>query len=142
MYMKAHSKSKALQQYLNELGILSGPPDAIKAAKKVYRLRYKREWAKSCLRNRNIRPCFTSSEYDGIVTRATLYGVTVTTYVRNLVISAQEGADLIPNKDQLLNVLQAVSMALIAYKKDSNSIEVEGLVWQAETMLLQYLSIT
>jgi len=142
MNMKAHSKSKALQQYLNDCGVLSGSPEAIKIAKKEYRLKYKREWAKSCRRNRNIRPCFTASEFEGIVARATLYGVTVTTYVRNLVLSAQEGADLIPNKDQLMNVLQAVSMALIAFKKDSNSIEAQALIWQAETMLLQYLNIT
>ena len=127
-------------QYLADVGVLDSPDEVINEAKRVYRKQFKREWKKKNHRGKEVRPNVTNEQYASIVARAKLYGYRhPTTYVKDLILSETENKSLIPNKDELLNILQAVSMASIAFSKDPTSIEVQALISNAEIMLLQYL---
>jgi len=137
--MKKHNKN--IMQYLSEAGVLEGSEEEITKAKKEYRLKYKRDWQKNSSRSKTLRPCFTPGEFKEIKQRAELYGVQPTTYARTLVLSSLGDDDLIPNKDKLMHVLQAVGMAGMELIKDSNSIEGHALLSQAEAMLCNYLNI-
>jgi len=137
--MKNYNKN--LWQFLSDAGVLEGTEEDIKNAKMQYRRQYKREWRKNAKKSKELRPCFTVVEFEAIVNRAKLYSQNPTAYARDLILSAQQDFTLIPRKSDLMNILQALSMSGIALEKDSNSIEAQALLFQAENMLLQYLNI-
>ena len=139
--MKNYSKN--MWQYLSDAGVLDGTINEveIKKAKIAWRRHYKKEWRKNAKKNKELRPCFTPSEFEAIVNRAKLYSQNPTSYARDLILSAQQDFNLIPRKSDLMNILQALSMSAIALQKDANSIEAQALVFQAESMLLRYLNV-
>lgn len=131
-------RSKQLLVYLLENNIDFQDREALAQAKREYRKQYKKNWKTGAKKNKDLRPSFTQQEYEELCKRASLLGLLPTTYVRELVISNQENKELICNKEQLLQVLQYLSMAIIAMKKGYIS-DVEELLDKAEKDLLQYL---
>ena len=125
-------RSISLFNYLVECNIDFNDTEAIALAKQNYRKKYKREWKKKAQRHREVRPLFTHYEYSELCKRAYLLDLKPTTYVRAVVLSAQENHDLIPDKPQLLEVLQRISMAV---NQDRNN----TLLIEAEELLLSYL---
>ena len=134
------NQSKKMLQYLSDVGVLGGSEEAIQSAKIAYRREYKRHWKKNLKKSKELRPSFTPIEFEQVVLRAKLFGLTPTAYARDIIMSSQGHFDLIPNKDKLLYILQAISMAEIALKKDNNSHDTKALLLQAEEMLSQYLN--
>jgi len=133
--------NKNLINYLSEMGVLGGSSEEIRVAKIEWRRMYKREWKRNRKRNKQLRPDFTHQEFEEIRLRAKLYGLPMTTYARELIISAQTEVDIIPCREQLMYILQSISMCEIALSKDRNSTEAHPLLLQAEEMLLHYLKI-
>ena len=125
-------RSKQLLVYLLEHNVDFQDKEALATAKREYRKQYKKKWKTTAKKNREVRPTFTEQEYQAICIRADLLGLPPTTYVRELVLTSQENRELIPNKEQLLQILQCVSRAVIQNKNDS-------LLAEAEQLLLDYL---
>ena|ERR1017187_810543 len=137
--MKTYSKN--LMNYLSEMGILGSSDEEIQTAKIEWRRKYKREWKSKSKKSKELRPGFTPQQFEEIGIRAKLYGLNPTSYARELILSAQEHTDLIPRKDELLYILQSISMAEISLGKISQNSEARGLLLQAEELLLKYLNI-
>ena len=133
--------NKNLINYLSEIGALGGSEEEITAGKIAWRRKYKRDWRSKNKKRKELRPGFTPQQFEEIGIRAKLYGLNPTSYVRELILSAQEYIDLIPCRDQLLYILQSISMAEIALAKNNNTIEAKALLQQAEETLLSYLNI-
>lgn len=131
-------RSKQLFLYLLEKNIDFQDKEALAQAKSEYRRLYKKKWKTGAKKNKEVRPTFTEYEYQELYKRAELLGLLPTTYVRELVLSSQENRELIPNKEQLLKVLQCISMALINHQKCTNE-EIKTLLEQAEESLIVYL---
>lgn len=128
-------RSRKLFEYLLSCGVLSLGDEAITRAKQEYRKRYKREHKRN-KKQKEVRPLFTQVEYLKLCQRATLYGLSPTGYVKEIVIQQLTGGEIIPCRDELLCVLQKVSMAL----NQKPSPEMMELLVEAEQMLLKYLS--
>ncbi len=125
-------RSIRLYTYLVEHNIDFNDQEAIALAKQNYRRKYKREWKRTAKRKKELRPLFSEQEYKGLCKRANLLGLKPTTYIRELVLTNQENYEIIPNKDQLLIILQQVSMAA---NQDKNN----SCICQAEQLLLNYI---
>ena len=134
-------KQNRMLHYLSEMGVLGSSEEEIRSAKIEWRRKYKREWKSKNKKSKELRPCFTPQQFEEIGIRAKLYSLNPTAYARDLILSAQEHSDLIPRKDELLYILQSVSMAEIALTKDRNRVEAQALLLQAEELLLKYLNI-
>ena len=134
-----NSRSSALWQYLEQSGALNGSTEDIIKAKQEYRKQYKRDWNKQSQNNKELRPKFSHEEYKQICIRAKLYGLHPTAYTKQLILSTQEEVTLIPNKEELLQILQYVSMATITISEADTKLH--QLISKAETLLLQYLNI-
>lgn len=133
-------RSKALWQYLHDTGALNGTAEDIARAKAEYRRIYKRTWKQGKRKKRELRPGFTEQEYTELCKRATLFNLPPTTYVRELVLAAQERPDLIPHRETLLYVLQRISMTVTALAALPNiPPDILRDLHEAESLLLDYL---
>lgn len=131
-------RSKQLFLYLLEKNIDFQDKEALAQAKSEYRRLYKKKWKTGAKKSKEVRPTFTESEYEELCKRAELLGLLPTTYVRELVITNQENRELIPNRDQLLQILQYISMSLIALNKQDIR-EANILIEKAEIELITYI---
>lgn len=134
-------RSKELYQYLLLSDVLHGTKEEIAQAKREYRRVYKRQWKKRRRPRKEIRIEFTLREFGDIKVRSFELGVSQTAYARNVILSSIGSPHLIHNKDQLLKVLQLISMATIGSAKNTIPIwQLSEQLLQAEQMLLQYLT--
>lgn len=131
-------RSKALWAYLNELGVLTQGEEAIAIAKREYRKQYKREHKRKRIK-KEVRPLFSPKEYEALSVRANLFNLCPTSYAREVIMQAQQVTKLIPNRDELLSVLQKVSIAVIASNTLERLHELPQLLIEAEAQLLKYL---
>jgi len=133
-------RSKALYAYLLEAGVLDGTPEEIDSAKCDYRRIYKRQWKLQKRPRKEIRIEVTLKQFAAIASKAREFELKHTVYARNAILSAIESNPSIPNKNQLLNVLQLISMAVIASAKNTlSSWQLSEQLAKAEDTLLQYL---
>jgi len=131
-------RSKALWKYLHDTGALTQGKEAIATAKREYRKQYKREHRRK-RKKKDVRPLFNPKEYEALALRAHLFNLCPTAYAREVILQAQELRELIPNRTHLMQILQKVSMALIASHNPERLPEVQPLLMEAETELLHYL---
>lgn len=131
-------RSKALWTYLNELGVLTQGEEAIANAKREYRKQYKREHKRKSIK-KEVRPLFTPKEYEALCMRAKLFTLCPTAYAREVILQAQQLTELIPYRDDLLSILQKVSVAVIASNTPLRFHELPQLLTEAEAQLLKYL---
>jgi uncharacterized protein (DUF1778 family) len=142
---KIHSQE--LYTYLLNNGVLGYSDEIIKAAKKEYRKEYKRKWKRAQLKHKpELRPNFTKKELESISKAAKARGLTNTNFIRQSAIVEASKTSLIANKEQLLLILQKVSMAgiLVANKHtaipDYNDLnDADTLLKNAEQLLMTYL---
>jgi len=133
-------RSKALYAYLFEAGVLNGTPEEIDRAKCDYRKSYKRQWKQQKRPRKEIRIGFTLKQFSVIVLKAKEYDLKNTAYARNAILAAVGLKWSIPNKAQLLKILQLISMVAIALDKNiTPSWQLSEQLQQAEQELLQYL---
>ena len=135
-------RSKQLWQYLHDSGALHGTEADIALAKREYVKHYKKQWRQNRLVKKiEIRPGFTPSEYQQLKARAGQAGNNPTTFVTNLVRAVLKEKHTIPNRDLLLKVLQALSIASVALSRPKTIQEQETgeLLHNTELMLLSYL---
>jgi len=135
-------RSPKLFQYLLDSGVLDKTEAEIASAKRAYRKEYDRIWKKnSRVKKKEIRPGFTQREYDELKARARQVGYNPTAYVKSLVQAVLREKHVIPNRDLLLKVLQALSIASIALSRPRTIQEKETgeLLHNTELMLLSYL---
>lgn len=127
-------RSKKLFEYLQSVGVLSQGAEAIAKARKEYRKRYKREWKK----NRNvpikeIRPCFSLKDYLDIQVRACEFGVSPTSYVKQVVLLELNNKKMVPHIGELKKVLQLLGIAQNSYG------DMVVCLPEAEKLLLDYI---
>lgn len=132
--MKA--RSAKLAQYLEETGAINGSPEDILRAKARYRREYKAEHKKNnAAKWHELRPQFTSLEYETVKRNADALGLTPTAYVKAVSLAYDTG--ILPNKETLLNVLQTLSMATIQLERSGHP--TAASLHEAETRLTEYL---
>jgi hypothetical protein len=132
-------RSKALYNYLLEVGVLSGTPELLAHAKKDYRRQYKSNWKRQASGHKEIRFHVSLQQHSDIKVRALAESLRPATYVKALTLSAV-GQPAIYS-DRLLEALQLVSMAVIAAQHDKSQLEILGLLLNAERKLLEYLDM-
>ncbi|MGY3214794.1 hypothetical protein [Mucilaginibacter sp. HD30] len=130
-------RSKALYQYLLQAGVLNGPEKAIALAKAEYRRLYKRRWKKQNRPRMEIRFEVTLKQFDELKAKATAAEMRHTTYLKAMAL-ASIGVPPTPDP-RLLDVLQSVSMAVIAIERDDPTAHIYSLIIKAENSLLEYL---
>jgi len=136
------TRSKALCNYLSEAGVLNGTPEQIAYAKRCYRKLYKRNWKRDKKPGKEIRIEFTVQQFARIKDKSRTQGMKHTTYARNAILFAANDTDNAISPDQLLQVLQLVSMAAIgALKQNRTCAELPDLLQQAEQLLLRHIHI-
>jgi len=133
-------RSKALYQYLLEAGVLSGTPEAIGIAKRKYRKQYKKQWKERKRPRKELRIEISLREYATIKSQALTNGLKPTTYARNVLLASTGQNILIPYKDELLEVLQILSMTVIASFSNMPARSLSNELEEAERHLLHYLS--
>lgn len=131
-----HIRSKQLLLYLLEHNIDFEDREALAQAKAEYRKLYKKNWKQKSQKNKELRPTFTETEYSELCKRAELFGLTPTGYLRELILTNQENRELIPHREELLILLQFISMALNQIHADHPS---RPLLQESEKLLLNYL---
>ncbi len=136
-----NSRSKALQTFLSNAGVLHGTSEEILRCKKAYRAHYKRNWKKARVKQKEIRIQCNTRLYECIKARAKQYNETPTACVRNIITASIEGTLHIPQRDTLLRVLQLISMAATTLMKPNIPMtQIRTQVDDAEAILLQYLT--
>jgi hypothetical protein len=134
------TRSKALYAYLLQSGVLHGTEDDIARAKREYRQNYKRQWKQQKRPRKEIRIEFTLKQFAAITRKAKEHEVKHTVYARNSILAAAGLKWSIPNKPQLLKILQLIGMAAIALDKNiTPSWQLLEQLQQAEQQLLNYL---
>lgn len=134
-------QSKALYQYLLQAGVLNGTPDVLALAKRRYRAIYKKQWRQQRQQQKELRITFNHTEFEAIAFNATKQQMTRTAYVRSIVLQTVGEHSHLITKDQLQQVLQLVSMAIVGIVKRPHSPQrIAELLKQAEDVLLLYLS--
>ncbi|MDP1725555.1 MAG: hypothetical protein Q8M15_02135 [Bacteroidota bacterium] len=133
-------KSKALYEYLLKAGVLNSSPEEITIAKKEYRKSYRNVWMKNKSKlSRELRIVYTLREYRDLKVYAKSIGTSPTALCKTLTTSVMQNKNVIPNKEQLNELLQGISMTLnIAFKMKANLQLIEELQ-EVETKLLNYL---
>lgn len=125
-----------MAQYLEETGALHGSPEDIARAKAEYRKAYKAEnKKKNASKLHELRPQFSSPEYDTVREKAEALGLTPTAYLKTVGLAYDTG--VLPHRDVLLNVLQMLSMAAIVLERESHP--AAASLHDAEKMLVEYL---
>ncbi|WP_259071895.1 hypothetical protein HDF24_11480 [Mucilaginibacter sp. X4EP1] len=133
-------RSKVLYDYLKEAGVLNGTPEEIAHAKQRYRKQYKKNWKQQKRPRKELRIEFTLKQFAAISRKALESELSRTAYARNTILAATGSEQFIPHKEQLLQILQLVSITAIATAKSSvPPSRLSEWLEQAETMLMQYL---
>ena len=126
--------------YLSETGVLNGTPEQIAYAKHQYRRQYKKQWKQTKRPRKELRIEFTLKQFTAINRKALESELSRTAYARNIILAATGSEQFIPHKEQLLQVLQLVSMASIGAIKRTHSLtDLTNLLTQAEMLLLHYI---
>lgn len=132
-------RSKPLYEYLLQANVLDGPDEAIRRAKQAYRKSYKRQWKQRSRPVKEIRYTVTIKQFVAIKKTANEAGLRHTTYAKAVALESI-GLPRLHN-DALLEVLQFVSMAVIATERHQPYTQVCDLLHKAETRLLEYLRV-
>jgi hypothetical protein len=109
-------RSRALYAYLLEAGVLNGTPEEIDSAKCNYRKLYKKRWKQQQQQRKELRIEVTITQYEAIKLQAHNYLLT------------------------LLEILQLISVAVIAFGQSPSNQTMSELIQRAETLLLTYLN--
>src|SRR6185312_2530451 len=104
-------RSKALYAYLFEARVLNGTPDEIDRAKREYRRQYKRSWKQIKRPRKELRIEITLKQYAVITAAAFTSKLKPTNYARQVLLAAVDTGASSISKDEVLAVLQSVSMA-------------------------------
>lgn len=104
-------RSKALYTYLSDAGVLNGTPEQISYAKHCYRKLYKKNWKLQKRPRKELRIEFTLKQYLTITAAAIAIHLRPTTYARQILLAAADTRALAISKDEVLAVLQLVSMS-------------------------------
>lgn len=145
-------RSKQLWQYLQDTGALAtGDPAVIAASKREFRKAYKRDWERNkTLKKRELRPRFNEKNYAALLAKSKANGFkTPTGYISAIITALLQERTVIPHRDELLKILQLVSMAghaIDALKVRSALFtelnQIEHQVKEAEDALTHYLNAT
>lgn len=134
-------RSKALYEHLLKANLLEGSQEDIVRAKREYRRIYKKQWKEQNKPLKEIRIIVSLKDFVEIKMRAHQYKLKHTTYSRHAILASISKKDLIPNRDQLLLILQLISISAIGSMRSSMSPwEVSEKIHEAERLLLEYLS--
>src|ERR1017187_7590492 len=96
-------RSKALWQYLNDIGALQGTPEDIERAKRNYRRDYKRKWRQNkVIKPIELRPGFTAKEYKELKIAAKMAGIIPTIFIKQTALASLGVGKVIPEKTKLL----------------------------------------
>ena len=126
--------------YLLQVGVLHGSDEEILCAKQTYRKQYKRNWKQQKRPRKELRIEVTLKEFAVIKSLGLVNGLKPTTYARTILLASTGQSILIPYKDDLLQVLQLLSMAAIASRTIIPARDLSDQLFEAERLLLQYLS--
>ena len=126
--------------YLLQAGVLHGTKEAIAQAKRDYRKQYKRNWKQQKRPRKELRVEITLKEYAAIKHTAATFDLRPTPYARLIVLSSLEDKAALINREPLLEILQSVSMGVMALIRQSEHPAYEH-IGRAETLLLRYLKI-
>jgi len=129
-------RSTHLYTYLFETGALNGTPEEIDSAKRNYRRLYKKRWKRQTGKRKEIRFTVTNSEYEIIQKRVRASTMKTAGYIRKVIISASLTSRDHVKRDDILNVLQLISMAYTICIKESSLMRVCELIGTAEEQLL------
>jgi hypothetical protein len=133
-------RSKALYQYLLQANVLDGSEEDVLRARQAYRKEYKRRWKQQKRPRKEIRVELTLRQFETIKDKALRSGMRHTPYARQAVLRTVDADHAIPRRDELLQVLQLVSMAAIAAAKGSKSIqEIATMLGEAEQLMLNII---
>lgn len=132
-------RSKALWKYLEETGVLHGTEADIARAKREYRRLYKKAWKQRRVKRCELRPIFTMLEFEAVLNRAKQAGVKPAVFAREVILQAATSSVFIQNKDELLRVLQLISITAVELSKDESLLHLLQQIETAERKLLLYL---
>lgn len=133
-------RSKKLWQYLFDAGVLNGSEADILKAKAEYRKKYKREWKQNRLiPKKELRPTFTLKEYQMVRFKAQTLKLTATAFLKEVTLASIEGKQIIYNKEELLKILQLISMSIIAFGNNEHRFIITEQLYEAEKLLLEYV---
>lgn len=137
-------RSKALWAYLSSAGVLDKTKEEIQRAKEEYRRIQKREWKrKNDKVVKELRPRFTHAELEGIKLYAKPFGLTPTVYFKKLVLASLEKTHIVPEREQLLQVLRDIGLAYNKtekYKHIAVIVAMRENLAHAELSLINYLT--
>jgi hypothetical protein len=133
-------RSRALYAYLLEAGVLNGTPEEIDSAKCNYRKLYKKRWKQQQQQRKELRIEVTITQYEAIKLQAHNYLLSPTAYARNTILESLGAGRCIPAKETLLEILQLISVAVIAFGQSPSNQTMSELIQRAETLLLTYLN--
>ncbi len=136
-------RSKKLYEYLLNKGVLNGTPEEIELAKQAYRKSYRNAWMKGkAMLTKEVRIMYTLKEYRDLKVYAKAIGTSPTALCKTLTRSVIQNKHIIPQKEQLQELLQGISMTLnIAFKQGADLKLLEELQI-IETKLMDYLKNT
>jgi hypothetical protein len=104
-------RSKALFIYLSEAGVLNGTPEQIANAKKCYRTLYKKNWKQQKRPRKELRIEMTLKQHAAVTAAAYTSKLKPTSYARQIILHAANAGACPISKDEVLGVLQSVSIA-------------------------------
>ncbi len=134
-------RSKALYQHLLKANVLKGSKEDIAQAKREYRRIYKKQWKEQNKPLKEIRINVSLKDFVEIKVKAHQYKLKHTTYSRHAILASISSKELIPNRDQLLLILQLISISAIGSIRSTLSPwEISEKIQEAESLLLKYLS--
>jgi len=135
------TRSNALYAYLQQTGALNSTPEAFALAKREYRRLYKKQWAQRKQKSKELRITITQTQFEVIASKAIEQDMKHTVYVRSIILQAVGIHDFPISRQQLQQVLQLVSMAVVGLIKRTHSKQQTlALLEQAEQKLLTYLN--
>lgn len=137
-------RSKALWAYLSSAGVLDKTEEEIQRAKQEYRRIQKREWKrKNDKVIKELRPRFTHAELEEIKLYAKPFGLTPTVYFRKLALASLQNTHIVPEREQLLQVLQDIGLAYNKTEKYKHVAVIAAMreyLTNAELTLINYLT--
>jgi hypothetical protein len=135
-------RSNPLYTHLLQAGVLNGTPEEISACKLEYRRLYKRQWKRVKRPRKEIRIEFTLKDFTSIKYHSGQLEIPHTTFARSAILAAVGINNHIHQKDQLLQILQFISISLNAVTKNTMTLpQIRDVLQQAETLFLDYLKI-
>ena len=132
-------RSKPLYQFLLLANVLNGSNESIALAKKAYRKEYKKGWRRKARPQKEVRFNITIRQFQALKAKAWHLGLRHTTYVKSLALASIDQPCVFDDKP--LEILQLVSMAIIALSNGANVAKANDLLEKAEISLLKYLNM-